>query len=111
MEKNELTRKYELVAIVDAKLTNEAKETVRKEITEAINKRGGKIINSQVWLEKHKLTFPIKKCSEGTYYIINFEGQGEIIGQLKPLFRINEKILRFDFIRLKSKVAAETARV
>ena len=72
MEKNELTRKYELVVIVDAKLTNEMKEAVRKEVTDTINKRGGKVINSQVWLEKHKLTFQIKKCNEGTYYLINF---------------------------------------
>ena len=61
MEKNELVRKYELVVIVDAKLTNEVKEAVRKEVTDAINKHGGKVINSQVWLEKHKLTFQIKK--------------------------------------------------
>jgi small subunit ribosomal protein S6 len=107
MEKNELTRKYELVVIVDAKLTNEVKETVRKEVADLIEKRGGKVINSQVWLEKHKFTFLIKKCSEGTYYIINFEGEGEIISKLKPKLKLNEKILRFDFIKVESKQKAE----
>lgn len=107
MEKNELTRKYELVVIIDAKLTSDAKETVRKEVTDVINKRGGKVINSQVWLEKHKLTFQIKKCTEGTYYVINFEGKSEIIGKIKPLLKLNEKILRFDFIKLESKAKAE----
>jgi ribosomal protein S6 len=34
-------RKYELVLIVDAKLTNESKEAIRKEVAEAINKHGG----------------------------------------------------------------------
>jgi len=110
MEKNELTRKYELVVIVDAKLTNEAKESIRKEVTDVINKRGGKVINSQVWLEKHKLTFPIKKCSEGTYYLINFGGKSEIINKIRPILKLNEKILRFDYIRIEPKVAAETAR-
>ena len=67
MEKDEQKRKYELVVIVDAKLTNESKETVRKEVADLVNKHGGKVINSQVWLEKHKFTFEIKKwpCSDG----------------------------------------------
>ena len=111
MEKNEVIRKYELVVIVDAKLTNEVKESIRKEVADAINKRGGKVINSQVWLEKHKLTFQIKKCDEGTYYVINFEGTSEIISKIRPTLKLNEKILRFDFIRVESKVTTEAAHV
>jgi small subunit ribosomal protein S6 len=103
MAQNELLRKYELVVIVDAKLTNDAKEAVRKEVTEMIKKFGGKVINSQIWLEKHKLTFMIKKCSEGTYYVINFEGASSIIAEIKPLLIIHERVLRFDFVKLASK--------
>ena len=110
MEKNELTRKYELVVIVDAKLTSEAKESVRKEVTDAVNKRGGKVINSRVWLEKHKLTFQIKKCSEGTYYVINFEGKSDIIEKIRPGLKLNEKILRFDFIKIEPKATSEAVR-
>lgn len=110
MEKNELVRKYELIVIVDAKLTNEVKEAIRKEVTDEINKRDGKVINSQVWLEKQKLTFPIKKCSEGTYYIVNFEGASDIVENVKPHLKLNEQILRFEFIKLEPKVTAEAAR-
>ena len=103
MEKSALARKYELVLIIDAKLASEIKETIRKEATDLINKHKGKIINSQIWLEKHKLTFPIKKCDEGTYYIINFEGDSGVVAKVKPILRINENILRFSFIRVASK--------
>ncbi len=106
MEKSELLRKYELVVIVDAKLTGDTKEVVRKEVTDAINKFGGKVINSQVWLEKQKLTFLIKKCGEGTYYIVNFEGESDLIEKVKPLLKLNERILRFEFIRIEPKVVA-----
>ncbi|HQP10161.1 MAG TPA: 30S ribosomal protein S6 [Candidatus Omnitrophota bacterium] len=109
MAKNELLRKYELVIIVDAKLTSDAKEAVRKEATEMIKKFGGKVINSQVWLERHKLAFVIKKCNEGTYYVINFEGASSIIAEIKPLLSIHEKILRFDFVKLASKKEAVAA--
>lgn len=110
MEKTGLTRKYELVVIVDAKLTEEVKETVRKDVAGLIEKHDGKVINSQVWLEKHKMTFEIKKCSEGTYYLVNFEGKSSIIAKIKPLLKLNEKILRFEFIKLEAKTAAEPAR-
>ena len=109
MEKNELTRKYELVVIVDAKSTNEAKETIRKEVTDLINKRGGKVINSQVWLEKQKLTFEIKKCTDGTYYLINFDGEGSVSEKIKPALKLNEKILRFSILQVVSRPTADVA--
>ena len=99
-------RKYELVVIVDAKLSGDAKEAVRKEVTDLINKQGGKVINSQVWMEKHKFTFQIKKCSEGTYYMINFEGGSDVVKGAQPSLKLNEKILRFAFIKAESKAAA-----
>lgn len=113
MEKNGLIRKYELVVIVDAKLTNEVKEAVRKDVTDAINKHGGKVINSQVWLEKQKFTFQIKKCGEGTYYLVNFEGGNEVIKKMQPGLKLNENILRFIFVKVepKRKRATEAARV
>ena len=115
MEKSKLASKYELVLIIDAKVSGETKETIRKEATDLINKHGGKVINSQLWLEKHKLTFRIKKCDEGTYYIINFEGGSDVVAKVKPILQINEKILRFVFINIGSKSqfkgVAEVARV
>jgi len=103
--------KYELVLIVDAKLSNEAKEAARKEVTESIIKHGGKVINSQVWLDKQKLTFQIKKCGEGTYYLINLEGGSDLVEQLKVGLRLNEQILRFMFVRADAKQPAKPVRV
>ena len=97
MEDSKVTRKYELVVIFDAKLTNETKDAARKEVAELVEKNGGKVINSQVWLEKHKLTFEIKKCTEGTYYIFNVEGENEMVEKMQPNLKLNEKILRFIF--------------
>ena len=108
MEKTETLRKYELVIIVDAKLSSEVRETVCKEVTDLIKKHGGKVINSQVWLEKHKMTFQIQKCDEGTYYLINIEGDNEVIGKIKFDLKLNEKILRSAFIRIEAKADAKS---
>ncbi len=101
MEKTEVLRKYEAMVIIDAKLSNEDKEAVFKEATEIVTKSGGSVINGQVWMEKHKLTFRIKKCAEGTYYLINFEDKGDSVAKIRQALRLNEKILRFVLINLE----------
>src|SRR5262245_61139180 len=92
---NELMRKYELMVIVDARLSQDDKTAVFKEATDTVTKGGGKIINSLVWLDKHKLTFEIKKCKEGTYYLINYEADGSVNEKVRSTLRINERVLRF----------------
>lgn len=91
--------KYELMSIVNSHLTNEEKEAIYKQATECIIKGGGKIINAQVWLDKHKLSFAIKRCSEATYYLINFEAAANALANIRELLRLNESILRYLIIK------------
>ena len=91
---NELVRKYELMVIVDARLNEEEKDAIFKEVADVVTKSGGKLINSQVWLEKHKLAFEIKKCREGTYYLVNFEADGIVNDKIKSALKLNERVLR-----------------
>jgi len=99
METAELTRRNELVFILDAKLSQEAREAIFKEVVDLIQKSGGKVINNQVWIERQKLTFPIRKCTEGAYYIINFEGESALNGKLRHHLTLNEKIVRFAIMK------------
>ena len=110
MEKSELMRKYELVIVVDSKLPDDGKQSVLKEITDLIVKSGGKVINSHVWLDKHKFAFRISKITEGTYYLINFEADSALIGKLRPVLRINERVLRFLFTMARPQAKPEAAR-
>jgi len=52
-------------------------------------------VNSQVWIEKQKFTFKIKKKKEGAYYLINFEGPGSKLAKIQRNLRLKEYILRF----------------
>ena len=87
--------KYELAVVVDATLPQDQKDSIVKEAGEAIAKSGGKIINSQVWIDKHKFSFRMDKCSEGTYYLMNFESPRAGVQPLQLNLRLNERILRF----------------
>ena len=86
--------KYELVMIVDAALSQQEKEDAVKDVSQAIEKCEGKVINNQVWIEKQKMSFLMKKRPEGTYYIINFEGGESKFSELRRAIKLNDKVLR-----------------
>jgi len=92
--------KYEMVTIVDATLPQEEKESIVKEVSDIISKCDGKVINSQVWFEKQKIAFRIKKQWEGTYYLFNFEGKQSELAKQRQLLKLNEKVLRSLIIKV-----------
>ena len=93
--------KYELAVVLDAALPQDQKESIVKETSDAINKANGKIINSQVWIDKHKLSFRLKKCWEATYYLVNLESPRSGIVTLQKTLGVNERILRFLLTKAK----------
>jgi small subunit ribosomal protein S6 len=58
-----------------------------------------KVVNSQMWLDRHKMSFPINKIGEGTYYLLNLEAQSSSVAKLQSSLRLNEQILRFMTVR------------
>lgn len=91
--------KYELVYIVDAHSSQSSKEEIAKQVADAAAKSEVKLINSQIWLEKHKMSFPINKIWEGTYYMLNLEAKSSAVNRMQSLLKLNEQILRFLTIR------------
>ena len=95
--------KYEMVLIVDAHLNATEKDDIVKQAVDIVNRSEGKVINSSVWMEKHRMSFPIKKIFDGTYYLVNFDAKSSGIAKIRQLFRINEKILRYLIVRQEEK--------
>ncbi len=91
--------KYELVVIIDAQKSQPERDEVYKQVTETIVKAGAVVTNAQVWLEKQKFVFSIKKKLEGTYYLVNFDAASPFLTKIKELLRLNENILRYLIIK------------
>ncbi len=87
-------KKYEAMFIIKPDLSENDKKSVLSQINEAVVKNGGNISSSNIWAEKKKLTFVIKKFHEGTYYLVNFTSGGDAIAKLRDIFQLNEHILR-----------------
>jgi small subunit ribosomal protein S6 len=91
--------KYEFVYIIDAHAAQSSKDEITKQVADAAAKAEVKIVNSQIWLEKHRMSFPINKILEGTYYMLNLEAKSAAINKMQGILRINDQILRFLTIR------------
>ncbi len=87
--------KYELVYIVDAHAPQSTKDEIAKQVADSLAKTEIKVVNSQMWLDRHKMSFPIQKIVEGTYYLLSLEAKSSSIAKLQSILRINEQILRF----------------
>lgn len=101
MEKTETINQYELMLILDAGSSADVKEGVAKETSAIIEKNGGKVTSSEVWMEKNKFAVPINKKKEGTYHLIKFDAEGSVIDKVEPLIKLDEKILRFSVINVE----------
>ena len=95
--------KYELVYIIDAHASQSVKDEITKQVNDAMAKSEVKMINSQVWLERHKMSFPIKKIWEGAYYLLNIEAPTAAVNKLQGFLRMNEQILRFLTIKVEKQ--------
>jgi ribosomal protein S6 len=84
---------YEAMFLIDAKLDEKATNAVFDQIKETITKNEGDIISACIWAEKRRLTFPVKKRQEATYYLVDFKLKPVLIDKIRQTYRLNENIL------------------
>ena len=93
--------KYEALIIVKPDLAEEERKTLFTQIDEAITKHRGAISQSGLWAEKKKLFFPIKKYTEGVYYLANFTLPPLAVKDIRHTYTLNENILRVLITKLE----------
>jgi len=87
-------KKYEGMFIIKPDLPQEASQNLIDQIGEVITKNSGKLETSDIWTEKKKMFFTIKKYNEGTYYLATFTLPPEAVAKLHQAYKLNEDILR-----------------
>ncbi len=86
--------KYEAMFVIKPDLTEEAKKNLFSQINDVIQKHSGKVVSENIWAEKRKLTFKIKRYLEANYYLVNFNTEPNEISEIRHLYNLNENILR-----------------
>ena len=93
--------KYEAMFILKPDLSEEEKKTLLGQITDAVVKRQGTVLQASVWADRKKLFFPLKRFMEGVYYLMNFSASPSSISEIRQAYRLNESILRVLITRVK----------
>ena len=85
--------KYEMLYILDAALTDEAKESIIKKFEDLVVVSGGKVEKTDRWGIR-KLQYPIDYKTEGFYVLMTFEAAKTIVVELKRVAGITDGIIR-----------------
>ena len=85
--------KYEMLYILDASLSDEAKDGIIKKIEDLVANNGGVVEKTDRWGLK-KLQYPINYKSEGFYVLMSFEAQTTLVQELKRIAGIVDGVIR-----------------
>ncbi len=84
--------KYESIIIVNPNVDEEGLKALEEKFTGLINENGK--VETVENMGKKKLAYEIKKFSEGTYLLFNFEAKPASIAELERIYRITDEILK-----------------
>lgn len=85
--------KYEMLYILDADLSDEAKDALVKKFEDLVTNNGGVIEKTDRWGMK-KLQYPINYKSEGYYVLMTFEAQKTLVEEIKRVIGITDGVIR-----------------
>ena len=89
--------KYESIIIVNPNVDEAGLKALEEKFTGLINEHGK--VESVENMGKKKLAYEIKKFSEATYLLFNFEAEPESIAELERIYRITDDIIKFIVVR------------
>ncbi|HYN23298.1 MAG TPA: 30S ribosomal protein S6 [Thermoanaerobaculia bacterium] len=108
-------RTYELIFIVDPRVSDEDVVTLTEEYKQMITAAAGSEISLEENWGRRKLAYPINKLTEGKYIFLGVTSQGgkTSLAQVEHRLRQNDKILRYLTVRtdedLKSAARRKTS--
>ena len=85
--------KYEMLYILDASLTDEAKEEIIVKFEDLVKNNGGVVEKTDRWGVK-KLQYPINYKSEGYYVLMTFEAETTLVQEIKRIAGIVDGVIR-----------------
>ncbi|MEN6330934.1 MAG: 30S ribosomal protein S6 [Smithella sp.] len=99
-------KRYEVVAIVKADLTEDDLAAIIERSKTIITDRKGVIAKVEKW-GKRRLAYEINKQKDGFYFLIDFAGDGPIVMEIERNFKIDDRILKFMTVKKEGAVTAE----
>ncbi|MEM6689933.1 MAG: 30S ribosomal protein S6 [Planctomycetota bacterium] len=94
---------YETLLILDSNHYARDPNGIGKQIETIVTEAGGDVQVSRLWMEQ-KLAYPIKKHQKGTYWLVYFEGEGDMVTPMNRALQLAEPVLRSLTIKLDPRL-------
>lgn len=86
-------RKYEMLYVLTADLSDEAKEEIIAKFEGTVKQAGGTVEKVDKWGIR-KLAYPINYKTEGYYVCMTFQSDATLVKELKRVARITDGVIR-----------------
>ena len=85
--------KYEMIYILDTACTDEKRDALIAKVENVVAKAGGSVEKTEKWGVK-KLAYAIDYKTEGYYVYMAFEGDTDLVQEMKRVVGISEGVIR-----------------
>jgi small subunit ribosomal protein S6 len=104
-------RTYELVFVVDPRVSDEDVVAMTQEYKQMITAGGSQVSKEESW-GRRKLAYPIAKLNEGKYVLLGIESEGgkSSLPEVEHRMRQNDKILRHLTVRTDEDLKRAASR-
>jgi small subunit ribosomal protein S6 len=92
-------RTYEVMFIVDTKVSDEDIKRLNENLQQVIIDQGG-TITRQEDMGRRQLAYPIGRQTEGQYVLFEVDGSGREIAELERRMRVNDQVIRYITVRV-----------
>ena len=104
-------RTYELIFVVDPRVSDEDVVTMTNDYKTMITAGGSEITSEENW-GRRKLAYPIEKLNEGKYVLLHITSEDgkTSLSDVEHRMRQNEKILRYLTVRVDEELKRAARR-
>jgi small subunit ribosomal protein S6 len=99
-------RKYETIFIAHPDLVEDEVKGLIEKTRGIIESLNGQLIKVEEW-GRRKLAYKVKKVTKGSYVLVRFLGNGEVLAEIERNLRLWDGVLKYQSIKLDEKTPEE----
>src|SRR3989304_2511393 len=102
-------RLYETTFILNPQADDATFDRQIKAVSDVITRYQGKVMRENRWGIR-RLSYPVKRCTQGFYTRVIFEGNQTVLSELERFYKIEEQYIRYLTVVFEGNIEEEMER-
>jgi len=102
-------RRYETIFITHPELPEEDLSALQEKIRSLVASWKGEMVKLEDWGPK-KLSYEIRKNTRGRFFLVEYLAATELVRELERTLRLNDRVLKFQTVRIPAQVSPEATK-